>query len=163
MLVLDIARVIHLIGIFESGAAMRHLLFLSCFILAALPVQAEESPKKVAPKLAVELNGAETRENSCTLTFVITNGLGQDIDQAVYETVLFDLDGKVNRLTLFDFGALPQDRPRVRQFAVPDTTCEDLGRILFNGGKTCTGGTLTTSDCETGLVPTSRTKIEVLG
>ncbi|MEX3314513.1 hypothetical protein [Sulfitobacter sp. PS-8MA] len=113
--------------------------------------------------LQVELNAAETSEANCKLTFLITNRLETALDKAVYETVLFDQNGTVDRLTLFDFGALPVGRPRVRQFVVPQTSCENLSRILFNGAQTCTGEGVDAGTCESDLGLTSRTEIEVLG
>ena len=85
------------------------------------------------------------------------------VDKIIYEAVLFDTEGQVDRLTLFDFGTLPPARPRVRQFVVPQTTCEGLGRILFNGANACETGGSASGICDTGLLPTSRTSIEVLG
>ncbi|NUH64990.1 hypothetical protein HTT03_06715 [Sulfitobacter sp. S0837] len=113
--------------------------------------------------LQVELNAAETTDANCTLTFLITNTLDTPLEKAVYETVLFDQNGTVDRLTLFDFGTLPVGRPRVRQFVVPQTTCENLGRILFNGAQTCAGEGVDAGICESDLSLTSRTEIEVLG
>ncbi|WP_246252339.1 hypothetical protein [Parasulfitobacter algicola] len=83
--------------------------------------------------------------------------------KVVYEAVLFDKNGQVNRLTLFDFGSLPSQRPRVRQFAVPQMTCENLGRVLFNGASTCVGDGLDETLCDNGFLPSSRIDIEVLG
>lgn len=131
------------------------------FAISALPASAQESD--IAGKISVELNAVETTGEACTLTFLITSGLEQQIDKAVYETVLFDRSGQVNRLTLFDFGALPPARPRVRQFAVPQITCDQLGRVLFNGANTCEGQGVAPDVCDTGFVPSSRTEIEVLG
>ncbi|MFG6591794.1 hypothetical protein [Sulfitobacter sp. 1A12157] len=116
-----------------------------------------------APTLKVELNAADTTEANCKLTFLITNELSAPLDKAVYETVLFDREGTVNRLTLFDFGELPVGRPRVRQFVVPQTTCENLGRILFNGAQSCEGAGIEAGTCESALAPATRTEIEVLG
>ena len=114
-------------------------------------------------KIAVELNAVQTSDASCTLTFLVTNGLGAQVDRVVYETVLFDTAGQVNRLTLFDFGTLPPARPRVRQFAIPDMTCDQLGRVLFNGANVCEGPDLAEGICGTGMLPSSRTGIEVIG
>ena len=136
-------------------------LVLALFGLSALPALAQE--QDLGGKIAVELNAAETREDSCMLTFMITNGTEAEASKIVYETVLFDTAGQVDRLTLFDFGTLPPARPRVRQFAVPQLTCENLGRVLFNGANTCAGEGLDKAVCESGLLPSSRIKIEVLG
>lgn len=114
-------------------------------------------------KISAELNRAQTTSDACTLTFVITNGLGQPIDKVVYETVLFDKDGRVDRLTLFDFGMLPSARPRVRQFAMPQIACDQVGRVLFNGVHTCKVEGVDQQVCEINLMPSSRIDIEVLG
>ncbi|MFG6517731.1 MULTISPECIES: hypothetical protein [Sulfitobacter] len=121
------------------------------------------TPASASPALKVELNAADTTEANCKLTFLITNELSAPLDKAVYETVLFDREGTVNRLTLFDFGELPVGRPRVRQFVVPQTTCENLGRILFNGAQSCDGAGIEAGTCESALAPATRTEIEVLG
>ncbi|MDF3383245.1 MULTISPECIES: hypothetical protein [Sulfitobacter] len=121
------------------------------------------TPASASPELKVELNAADTTEANCKLTFLITNELSAPLDKAVYETVLFDREGTVNRLTLFDFGELPVGRPRVRQFVVPQTTCENLGRILFNGAQSCDGAGIEAGTCESALAPATRTEIEVLG
>ena len=114
-------------------------------------------------KIGVELNAVQTLEDRCQLTFLITNGLGKDLASAVYETVLFKTNGQVDRLTLFDFGALPQGRPRVRQFEVPQLQCETLGRVLFNGAHACTGEGITPEACDAGIQPSTLTNVEVLG
>ncbi len=127
----------------------------------AMPSAAQETD--LAGKVAIELNAAQTDDTSCTLTFMIINGLGTQLDKAVYETVLFDKSGQVNRLMLLDFGTLPQGRPRVRQFAVPQLTCDQLGRVLFNGASTCQGEGMAEEVCTSGLSSSSRIGIEVLG
>lgn len=147
--------------VYTLGAVMRALSILFYAAMAVLPAEAQETD--AAGKLAVELNAAETTQGNCRLTFLITNGLAADLEKTVYETVLFNKSGQVDRLTLFDFGALPHARPRVRQFAVPGVTCDSLGRILFNGANTCVGEGLDPKACDAGFTPTSRTDIEVLG
>jgi len=114
-------------------------------------------------RIAVELNTAQSTEEACILTFQVINAFDAEIGKVVYETVLFDTDGGVERLTLFDFGALPAGRPRVRQFSVQGTRCEGLGRILINGAQTCVAEGLEESVCETGLELSTRTDIEVAG
>ncbi len=111
----------------------------------------------------IELNAAKTNESSCTLSFLVLNGHASQIDKAVYETVLFDAAGQVDRLTLFDFGTLPSGRPRVRQFTVPGIACNGLSQILINGAHTCEAADLTDAACEAGLTLKTRTEIEVIG
>ncbi|MCZ4351711.1 hypothetical protein O4H61_04225 [Roseovarius aestuarii] len=137
--------------------------FIFSLTLAALAAQTSAQEVDLTGKISVELNAAVSTDTSCTLTFMIINGLDAQIDKAVYETVLFDTDGQVNRLTLFDFGSLPPARPRVRQFAVHEMSCDQLGRVLFNGANTCEGADLEDGICAKGLTLSSRTNIEVLG
>lgn len=137
------------------------LIRAAAMILVAQSVAAQESD--IVGRLSIELNAAETVTDACKLSFLITNGMEVAIDKVVFETVLFDSDGQVERLTLFDFGTLPPARPRVRQFVIPQTTCAQLGRVLFNSASTCEGAGLEPSLCESGLLPSSRTSIEVLG
>lgn len=127
--------------------------------------QAQDEVEAASPAgLSIELNAATTAESGgCTMSFLIENGRESDIAKAVFETVLFDTDGQVERLTLFDFGELPQGRPRVRQFTIPGKACDGFGRILFNGANTCEAGDLGEGACTEGLILGSRTDIEVLG
>ncbi|WP_448329734.1 hypothetical protein [Sulfitobacter sp. M13] len=139
----------------------RYALMSAALLLTSQIAAAQETD--ISGRVSVELNAAESVDTSCKLTFLITNGLPQPIDKAVYETVLFDASGQVDRLTLFDFGSLPPARPRVRQFVVPELGCEQLGRVLFNGASTCEGAQIEATVCETGLLATSRTNVEVSG
>lgn len=142
------------------GTTFARLLVL---ILIGAPMAGAAQETDVTGKVAVELNTVSDGEGACTLTFMVTNGHPVDIEKLVYETVLFDAAGSVDRLTLFDFGALPVGRPRVRQFAVPDLTCDSLGRVLFNGLHTCAADGLEQDNCAKGLLPSTRVDIEVLG
>ena len=139
----------------------KYVLFAAALLLASQSAVAQESD--IDGRVSVELTAAETVEASCKLTFVITNGLEQPVDKLVYEAVLFDETGQVDRLTLFDFGSLPPARPRVRQFVVPELTCEGLGSVLFNGASTCEGADVDAGVCDTGLLATSRTHVGVSG
>jgi hypothetical protein len=135
-------------------------LLTSIAFLAALPALAEE---EIGAAISIELNAARTTEGTCTLSFVVLNGHAAQVDQAVYEAVLFDASGQVDRLTLFDLGTLPPARQRVRQFSLPGVTCEGLGSVLFNGADTCTGEGLPAGACERDLMLSSRTDIELKG
>ncbi len=136
---------------------------LAALPAAALPALAQEAPADPAPVLAVELNTAAPQGDACRLTFVVENGLGADLDAAVIETVLFDREGAVILFTLFDFGAVPAGRPRVRQFDVAGTECGRIGRVLLNGVHACRGAGIAPGDCEAALRWSSRTDVEVIG
>ncbi|WP_372615365.1 hypothetical protein [Aquicoccus sp.] len=113
--------------------------------------------------VVIELNAMKANEGSCTLTFLVTNGHAGQIDKAVYETVLFDRAGQLERLTLFDFGTLPAGRPRVRQFSIPGLVCDDLGQVLINGANTCEAPDLSDTACDAGLLLQTRTRIGLIG
>jgi hypothetical protein len=133
------------------------------FPAAAADGEAEERT------LGIELNALSQEGDACRLVFVVENAMGADLSAAVFETVLFDREGRVVTLTLFDFGALPEGRPRVRQFDLADTRCDDLGRLLLNDAHAChadgtdTQAIITPKICAAALRWSSRTAIEVLG
>jgi hypothetical protein len=131
---------------------------VTCLFLAAAPAAASD-----ALALTIELNAATQEADACRLTFVVENGLGTDLASAVFETVLFDREGQVLTLTLFDFQDLPAGRPRVRQFDIPRTECRAVGRILFNDASACDGAGIAPDACMPALRWRSRTEIEVLG
>lgn len=134
---------------------------LPLLALLALPLAAQEADTDGA--LSLELNTTKSVEAGCQLSFLIQNGHDTDIDAAVYETVLLSTEGQVDRLTLFDFGALPAGRPRVRQFVVPGTGCDGLGQILINGANRCEAGGADSDLCIKGLELKSRSDVEVIG
>lgn len=133
--------------------AMRSLSALCAVFLFASPVVAGE------PKLALELNRVDQVDGACRLTFMAQNDLGTDLAALSLETVLIDATGRVDRLTLFDFGALPGGVPRVRQFDIPSLACDGLAQVLINGVAQCSAG----AACGEGLSLTSRTEVEVTG
>lgn len=125
--------------------------------------QPETAPAPPAPSgLAIELNIAKTLESgACRLTFVAQNTLAETVEKAVVETVLFTTSGEVAKLTLFDFGTLPAGGMRVRQFAVPNMSCDTLGQVLFNGIHACR--LETGAACDAPLSVSSRIKIGLNG
>jgi len=139
---------------------MRTLLPL-VMALSVTVAQADEAP--VGAHLDIELNAATQTDTGCQLSFLIINGHDRDIAKAVYETVLFDTAGAVAQMTLFDMGELPAARPRVRQFVLPNTSCDALGKLLFNGAQICEAESLSASACTAGLTLRSRTALEVIG
>jgi hypothetical protein len=132
--------------------------FAALLSLIAAPALAQD----VEQKLAVELNAQGSNETGCLLTFMVTNSYAQEIESAVFETVLFTKAGQVDRLTLFDFGSLPAGRPRVRQFQVDGLQCENLGQVLINGASTCKVGGVDNALCNAPDLST-RTGTEFLG
>ena len=128
--------------------------------LAALGSAAQAGDGKT---LAVELNALAQTGEACRLTFVSTNGLGTDLEGVSLEIVVFDSDAIVRHLTIFDFGALPAGKPRVRQFELPKTECGRIGRVLVYGVAACSGEGLAEAACEDALSLENRTGIEFSG
>lgn len=137
---------------------------MTAAMLAFAPVLASaQSASEAGALLKLELNTVQDVEGACRLTFVAENQTGFQIEQAVFETVIFDTSGGVARLSLFDFRDLPTDRPRVRQFDLPDITCDNVGQALINGSNTCTVEGASSDICTSALMLSSRLPVELLG
>ena len=144
-------------------------MFFSRLALAALLVGAStttasaQSSENAPSRLFLELNTLQDTGAACRLTFLARNETGERIDQAVFETVIFDTSGGVVSLSLFDFRDLPADRPRVRQFDVPGITCGAVGKALINGASTCVVEGVESMLCQKALSLESRLAVELLG
>ncbi|WP_341863752.1 hypothetical protein [Gymnodinialimonas sp. 57CJ19] len=137
-------------------------ILLGAALVAALPLGAAAQDAPAA--LIVQLNRVVLLDGACRLTFMAQNYMDADIEQIVFETVLFTTEGSIDRLTLFDMAALPTARPRVREFDMPGLSCDTLGRVHFNGVDTCAGDGLDPARCEGALFPVSRVDdVEVIG
>lgn len=108
---------------------MRMIAVLGAALVCAQSVVAQE-PEAT---LDLDLNAVKQVDTSCQLTFVGRNGMAADITGIAAETVLFDTEGRVAVMTMLDFGELPSNRSRVRQFALANTSCDSIGQVLFNG------------------------------
>lgn len=113
---------------------LSRFLMATTLCIAAQTAMAEEAPSTVAD---IELNALEQVDAACRMTFTAKSAA--PLDSIVVETVLFDTAGAVALLTLFDFGALPAEKMRVRQFDLAGTQCSRLGKVLFNGIESCAG------------------------
>ena len=122
-----------------------------------------QSTEGSTPRLSLELNNIQDVGESCRLTFLTRNGTGKAIEQAVFETVIFDTSGGVMSLSLFDFRDLPSGLPRVRQFDLPGVACDTLGQALINGASTCVVNGTESRVCSDGLSVSSRISVELLG
>lgn len=140
---------------------MRFLrLILIGLMVGTAPVAAEDDG---SPRLFLELNTLQDVGGACRLTFVATNKTGQSVDQAIFETVVFDTSGGVVTLSLFDFRDLPAERPRVRQFDLPGVACDSVGQALINGANTCLVDGADSPVCHDALSLRSRLPVELLG
>ncbi len=94
--------------------------------LAAAPAVAQDG------NLAIQLNKLENNGGSCRMTYVITNGTGQQVAAASYEMAVYGKDNAVTNLIVLDFGRLVSGSTQVVQFDLPDTGCKDVTRISVN-------------------------------
>ena len=134
-----------------------------CIAAALFGLTSSVLAEKAQSELSIELNKVEESNGGCQLTFLAASSHANGIAQLVFETVLFDNEGGVNRLTLFDFGAIPAGVPRVRQFVIPALACSDLAQILINGVSTCQAPGLDEAACSKGMNVTSRIEVELIG
>jgi hypothetical protein len=77
--------------------------------------------------------------------------------------VIFDTSGSVVSLSLFDFRDLPADRPRVREFELPEMACATVGQVLINGASSCVIDGAASGVCDQALSLSSRTSVELVG
>lgn len=111
-------------------------------------------------RIGIELNRLEQNGEACRLTFVVSNGLGSDLSGSGFEMVIFDGNGLVRLMTVFDFGALPEGKTVVKRFELPDTGCESVSRILVNSAARCSGPGIDASKCSAALTTTNRTETD---
>lgn len=136
--------------------------FIAMAVAGLIGQASAETNREQKPGLSIELSTAEEAPDACRLSFVVSNTLGTSIEQAVFETVLFDAKGQVSQLTLLDFQDLPAGRLRVRQFQFPQL-CSDISRVLINGASTCQGEGIAQGACSDNLRLLSREKMELAG
>ncbi|RLQ88251.1 hypothetical protein [Notoacmeibacter ruber] len=132
------------VGVFSAGAIAQE----------AKPATAEQK------SLTLELNSVSSQaNNSCRMTFVAHNGIEADLESAGFEVVLFDKKGLVNRMTVFDFGALPNGKTLVKRFDLPETDCADLSRVLVNGVARCEGAGIDSKNCANAIATRNKTDL----
>lgn len=129
----------------------------------AAPAETVPTAEVQASTLSIELNDAVGADGGCRLTFLVENTLGADLTALSLETAVLTTEGQVHQVTLFDFGDLPAGRPRVRQFDLPDLSCEAIGQVLINDVAACEGAGVDPGACQSGLDLSSRTDIDLIG
>lgn len=111
-------------------------------------------------RIGLELNRLEQNGEACRLTFVVSNELGSDLSGSGFEMVIFDGNGLVRLMTVFDFGALPTGKTVVKRFELPDTGCGSVSRILVNSAARCSGPGIEAPQCSAALTTTNRTETD---
>jgi hypothetical protein len=111
----------------------------SLAMVASLFMAAQGMAQDAAPALTLELNGAQTSDKGCRLTFVVNNSLGAELTKAAFEIALFNASGVVDRLTVLDFKELPAGKTKVTRFDLAGVDCAGISRILVNNATECAG------------------------
>lgn len=114
--------------------------------------------QKSSPAISIELNNLKPSQTGCQIIFVIKNDLGTKLEKASYEVVLFNKEGLVDRMTIFDFQTLDVGKTKVRQFNLSGTDCTKISRVLINDAKECKGAAV--DACMSNLITNNRTAIE---
>ena len=139
----------------------RRFAFAALFATATPAVALAQSAEQPSPELSVELNTVEDIDRGCLLTFLVSNKTEVTIEDVIFEIVVFDALGSVQKLVTYNMGELPVDRHRVRQFVQPDTTCDNVGRLLINDTGTCLVDGAESEICSDALSLCSRVDVEL--
>ncbi|MCA1367874.1 hypothetical protein I6F15_10730 [Bradyrhizobium sp. BRP14] len=132
--------------------------------VAVLLIAGAAAAQDSAPAgLTVELNEIAPSEKGCKLTFVAGSALAQSLSKVSFEFVLFDQEGRVERMAVLDFRDLPAGKTKVRQFDLPGTKCEAVKSLLINDAPACVGEGVDKAACMTGLKTGSKSAIELKG
>ncbi|GAA6160702.1 hypothetical protein NBRC116589_28760 [Ruegeria sp. HU-ET01832] len=137
---------------------------LVALIFCSLPFASAAQSQDSGPgNLQIELNALQDVEQGCRMNFLVENKTGVDIEDASFETVIFDTSGSLITLTLYPFRELPVDRPRLRRFDLRDVSCASIGQVLINGAKKCSVEGADSPICIEALKLSTRTDVELLG
>ena len=109
--------------------------------------------------LSLQLNKASSEDSGCFVTYVATNGTGVDLDSASYEVAVFDIEGEVDQLLLLPFGPLGDGKTKVFRFAMSESGCDSVARVLINDVNACSAADGAEIDCLSMLETSTRTEI----
>lgn len=133
--------------------------------LAVAPAMAQNPPAAPAGDAAaagdrsitLELNNLTQVDNNCRVTFLTQNQMSVEIGEFGVQIVLFDQQQQVtgNFVTL-KIGRMGEGRSRVRQFILPDVTCDSVSSILINDVTECAGEGLDVTTCLDALRTSSK-------
>ena len=105
------------------------------------------------PSINVELNGGETAEGKCRLTFVVENKGTAPIESLKLDLVVFNRENRVSRRLLAEMGPVRIAKTIVKIYSV-DGECAEIRSVLINDVTACTPGKR--DDCLDELALSSR-------
>jgi hypothetical protein len=143
-----------------TRAATFFRFLIATVAMSAAPALAQTGDGAPAPPaLTLELNGAQTSDKGCRLTFVVNNSLGAELTKAAFEIALFNDSGVVDRLTVLDFKELPAGKTKVTRFDLAGVDCAGISRILVNHATECAGEGVEPAACLRKLKTTAKAGI----
>lgn len=110
--------------------------------------------------VAVELNDATTVSGACHASFVVRNDLTHTLDRFQLDFYVFDGEGVIKSRTNIDLAPLLNRKSTVFAFRISTEPCAAVSKILVNDIPKCRAETGVKLDCLTGLVVSSRNRIE---
>lgn len=113
------------------------------------------------PSISIELNRLMQKDKNCVTYFMIKNNSDFNFSEFKTEMVTFDKDGLITNRILGDFQKIRPKKTVVKLFAIPDTKCSSIDKILINDVHSCKANTEKNMDCLDWLQPSYRAKIEL--
>lgn len=115
---------------------------MAAVVAALLPgahlAQAQTAAPARKPGITVELNKLETVPNACRGFFLIANATTEPLRELKLDVFFFDKGGVILNRVGLNFADIRAERSRVVIFDVPNTSCNDVGRLLINDVLACT-------------------------
>ena len=142
--------------------ALWHMVAVILLLAPAHRLHASEPAQQADARLKIELNVIEPVDDGCRITLLMGNEIGAGIDALAFELALFDAVGRVSGLVTLDAGALPAGKNRVKRFALPGLSCDNIARILFNDVTRCEGDRLSPETCLARLEISSKAGLDFI-
>ncbi|MEP2980637.1 MAG: hypothetical protein ABJO86_14185 [Lentilitoribacter sp.] len=130
-----------------------HLPLAAFAFTAVTSAYAQESSN-----IVLELNKLTSLEASCELTFLVENKTSTRVEKLALEFAFLDKNGQLSKLATLNFGALVTQRPKIAQFGLTQTNCQDLSKIFINSASECAG--VVADDCIGIITKSNKTSIE---
>jgi hypothetical protein len=111
--------------------------------------------------LSIELNKVEDLEGNCVASIVVANRLGQRLDRFSLDLFVFDAKGVISRQLLLDLAPLRRDKTSVARFALIDSLCAEVTKVLVNDIPACRSEDGQDLDCLKNLAVYSRSTIQL--